>query len=407
MEPTATTAPAARLPGLTAAALSSIGAGAVHAAATGLHAEHPQLARLFVVLAAAQLGGGLWALLRPSRKAAWAVGAVNIVAVGGWLVTRLVGVSWVEGLEVREAAQFADSVCALLGATAAGAAFASTLVGWRPSLPGRIALPSIAVAALAVPAMWMGGTNVNPHTDSAVAGDATHQDDGIAPDTTGDTAAADTVVEDTVVDESAVWPRQWDPALGIDLSGVPGVSAEQQARAAALIDDTLRELPRWADTADAIADGYVSIGDADTGSEHYIKGSLIGDDVMLDPTQPESLIYDVDGDNRTLTGVMFLASPRPIDDPSLTQWAGPLMTWHNHGNLCWDLVNGELNVVDIVNEATGKCARGFNAGGDVPMVHVWIVPHPCGPFAALEGEGAGQAAVPEDQRTDMCQSGTH
>ena len=36
------------------------------------------------------------------------------------------------------------------------------------------------------------------------------------------------------------------------------------------------------------------------------------------------------------------------------------------------------------------------------MVHVWITPHPCGVFAALEGVGAGQTAVPEDQRVDMC-----
>ena len=36
------------------------------------------------------------------------------------------------------------------------------------------------------------------------------------------------------------------------------------------------------------------------------------------------------------------------------------------------------------------------------MVHVWVTPHPCGVFAALEGVGAGQAAVPDEQRVDMC-----
>lgn len=330
-------------------------------------------------------------------------------------MTRLVGVSWIEGLEVREAAQFADSACALLGAVAAGAAFSSTLVGWRPALPGRIALPSIAVAALAVPAMWMGGTHVHSHTET----DASHVEDGhdhgashdheVAVETTISTGgeSTDATTTDTVVDDATLWPRPWDPAIGIDLSGVPGVSAEQEARAAALIAETLRELPRWADTADAIADGYISIGDARTGSEHYIKGSLIGDDILLDPTQPESLVYNVDGDNRTLAGAMFIASPRPTDDPSLTDWAGSLMTWHNHGNLCWDLVDGKLSVVGVTNETTGLCARGFNAGGEVPMVHVWILPHPCGPFAALEGQGAGQAAVPDDERMDMCQNHTH
>ena len=404
--------PSTRLPGLTAAALSSIGAGTVHAAATGVHAEHPTLARLFIVMAAAQLAAGLWALLRPSRNAAWAVGIVNTIAVGGWLVTRLAGVSWIQGLEVREAAQFADSACALLGAVAAGAAFAGTLVGWRPSLPSRFAFPSLAVAAIAVPAMWMGGTYARSHGESATD---SHSLEAVVAETTVPTVATSDTTPDTTADTTAttvpsdatLWPRQWDPAVGIDMSGVPGVSTEQEVRARALIDETLAVLPRWADTATAIADGYVSIGDAGTGSEHYIKGTLISDDVMLDPTQPESLVYDVVGDQRILAGVMFIASPRPTDDPSLTAFAGGLMTWHNHGNLCWDLVKGQLKVIGIVNETTGTCAKGFNAGGESPMVHVWIVAHPCGPFAALEGVGAGQTAVPEDQRVDMCKTLTH
>ena len=397
------------------AALASVGAGAVHAAAAGVHAEHPQLARLFIVMAAGQLGVGLWALLRPAAKAAWAVGAVNSIAVGGWLITRLMGVSWIEGLEVREAAQFADSACALLGAVAAGAAFAATLVGWRPSLPSRLSLPSLAVAALAVPAMWMGGTHAHAHSGSAA--DSHAHTESAAPATTvasADTSTADAPSDttadttgDTVPSDATLWPRPWDPATGVDMSGVPGVSAEQQARAQALIDETLEVLPRWADTATAIADGYVSIGDAGTGSEHYIKGSLINDGIMLDPNLPESLVYNVVGDQRTLAGVMFIASPRPTDDPSLTDWAGALMTWHNHGNLCWNLENGILKVIGVTNETTGECDRGFNAGGEVPMVHVWIVAHPCGPFAALEGQGAGQAAVPDDQRVDMCQNHTH
>ena len=44
----------------------------------------------------------------------------------------------------------------------------------------------------------------------------------------------------------------------------------------------------------------------------------------------------MNGDQRTLAGAMFIASARPTDDPTLTDWAGPLMQWHNHGNLCWD-----------------------------------------------------------------------
>ena len=128
--------------------------------------------------------------------------------------------------------------------------------------------------------------------------------------------------------------------------------------------------------------------------------------MLLDPTQPESLVYQVDGDKRTLTGAMFIASARPTDDPELTGWAGALMTWHNHGNLCWDLVDGVAKVVGIT-DANGQCARGVNTGGANPMVHVWIAAHQCGPFAALEGVGAGQASVPEDQRMDLCSEHAH
>ena len=180
-----------RLPGLYVAAMASLGAGAVHAAATGLHAEHPELARLFVVVTVAQLSAGLWALLRPARLAALAVAAVNVVAVAGWLTTRLTGISWIRGLEVREAAQFADTACALLGALAVGAALSASLVGWRSAHPTRIAMPSLLIAALAVPAMWSGGTHLHSH-DSA---DARAHDDAAAAiePVTGDTIHTDTV----------------------------------------------------------------------------------------------------------------------------------------------------------------------------------------------------------------------
>ena len=408
-----------RYPGLAVAALASLGAGAVHAAATGIHAEHPELARLFVVITVLQLGAGLWALLRPTRFAAAAVVVVNTLAVGGWLLTRLAGISWIDGLADREAAQFADTVCAALGAVAAGAALAALLVGKRPAAPTRIAVPALCVAALAVPAMWAGGTHVHSH-DHAAADGALAAGDETQPHAHDGTEGADHHATGDTVDESephthdttgtdpalAVWPRAWDPATGIDLSGVPGVTAEQQERAQQLIDETLRELPKWATVEAAEAAGYRSIGDAGTGSEHFMKRDLIEDDVMLDPTQPESLVFTVKGNTKTLAGAMFIASARPTDDPTLTEWAGPLMTWHNHGNLCWDRVNGVAQVVGLT-DANGKCARGLNTGGANPMVHVWITPHQCGPFAALEGVGAGQAAVSEEERVDMCHEHGH
>ena len=116
-------------------------------------------------------------------------------------------------------------------------------------------------------------------------------------------------------------------------------------------------------------------------------------------------MYAVNGDQRTLAGAMYIASPRPADDPTLTDWAGPLMTWHKHDNLCWAVGDdGKAKVVGVI-DANGNCAKGVRSGGESPMVHVWIKPHPCGVFAALEGIGAGTAAVSEDQRVDMCGAG--
>jgi hypothetical protein len=127
---------------------------------------------------------------------------------------------------------------------------------------------------------------------------------------------------------------------------------------------------------------------------------------MLDAQQPESLVYKVSGDSRTLAGAMYIASARPTDDPTLLDYAGPLMQWHNHGNLCFAIGANLSPIVVGFTQADGTCTSGVNAGAQFPMVHVWVTPHPCGVFAALEGEGAGQAAVPDAQRVDMC-AATH
>ena len=415
-----------RVPGLTIAIMTTIGAGVINATAAGVHAEHPTLARLFILCAVAQVGVGLLAVARPNRLVAVPIVVVNAVAVAVWLQTRVAGISWIDGLEAREAAQFADTACALLAATAVGCALAASMIGARRATAPRLSFPALAVAALTIPAMLSGGTHVHSHASVAsanggVVGESqphSHTADGTsaAIDPAANSAANPTAA---AVDESqqhshpadatgtaatatATWPRPWDPTQPIDVSGVPGVTAEQQARATKLIEDSLQDLPKYADTAAAVADGYASIGDAGTGDEHYIKLSLIEDNDFLDPTQPESLVYKVNGDSRTLAGAMYIASARPTDDPTLLNFAGPLMQWHNHGNLCWATgPDGKPRVVGIT-DANGNCANGVNTGGQNPMVHVWITPHPCGVFAALEGVGAGQAAVPDDRRIDVC-----
>src|SRR6478736_5765201 len=70
------------------AAVASLSAGAIHAAAIGAHAEHPAAARVFVGVALFQMGWGALGLARRSKPIAL-VGAVgNAALVGGWVLAK-------------------------------------------------------------------------------------------------------------------------------------------------------------------------------------------------------------------------------------------------------------------------------------------------------------------------------
>lgn len=427
-----------RAPWLTAtqvAGLASLSAGAIHAAAIGIHAEHTTLSRLFVAVAVAQIAMGLLVLVRAGRPNLAMNVLVNASAVGVWAVTRVSGISFVEGLERAENPQFADSVCAALGALAAGASLAALLRGRTRPAGAHLGLPAIAIGALTVTAMMYGTSHVHSHDagpgesaageHSHAAAEPAHDDHAVAapidapapaatavadhahpePERPADHAhdpAAASASDATSAPAPAAWPRPFDPAEPIDFSGVPGVTPEQTARAEALVTATMRDLPRFADAGTVPALGYRSIGDASTGFEHYINYDYIADDAFLDPTRPESLVYRVDGDERTLVSAMFIAKEVRVDDPQLVDYGGRLMQWHVHDNLCWAGTDDGPKVVGVV-DAEGNCPPGsVNAGGENPMVHVWITPHACGPFAALEGHGAGQTDPAGGPRTDQC-----
>lgn len=412
------------------AGLTSIGAGAIHAGVAGLHAETPTLARLFVAVAVAQIVAGLLALVRGGRLAAAFAVAVNIGAVAAWSVIRLWGVSWIDGLETAEAAQFTDTACAALGAISVAAATVA-LVGRRAGVSAvRLGTPAFGVGVVALVAMLVGAGHVHGHdaeaagqthdeatteevaTDGAsgagVAETAAHDHtEGETPapaagDASAEVAAVATGAGAATVDAATQWPRPWNPDTPMDFSNVDGVTPEQQLRATALIDRTLEELPEFADVDDVGDLGYTSIGDSGTGYEHYINYSLITDDKFLDPSAPESLVYRVNGEGRTLVSAMFISDRTSLDDPELVDYGGPLMQWHVHGDLCWAGGTDGPYVAGVV-DADGNCPEGsVNTGGENPMVHVWIVPHECGPFAALEGVGAGQTAAADGNRTDQC-----
>ncbi|MFD3746094.1 hypothetical protein [Nocardia sp. NPDC058633] len=367
--------------------IASVGAGAVHFMAAGMHTEHATLARLMVVLAAVQCATGVAVLLSERKVVVASMLAVNGSAAAVWAFTRFADVPFIAGL-TAESPQVADTVCAALGALAVVAAGVGLLRPTATLPPMRSGIAAAAVGVLALAAMLNGVGHVHSHGET---GEHAH-------------AAGDDHAHGA--GDDANWPRPYDPTAPIDLSGVSGVSTDQQARATNLIRSTLDGLPAFADVNTVGALGFRSIGDSATGYEHYINTGYIRDDNFLDATHPESLVYRVDGTNRTLVSAMYIANGKKIDDPTLVDFGGSLMQWHVHDNLCWKAGDNGPQVAGVTDEQGNCPPNSINPGAGNPMVHVWIAPHECGPFAALEGHGAGQASA-GGRRTDTCGSHDH
>ncbi len=236
----------------------------------------------------------------------------------------------------------------------------------------------------------------------AAAADGTRTDQCAHDDHGHEAAAAVGATESA----AAAAPVPYDPEQPVDLSGTPGVTPQQQAFAENLVSSTLRDLPQWADTADAEAAGFHSIDDAATGYEHYIQWEWIDDDVLLDPDHPESLVYRVEPDGtRTLASAMYMLPNSTALDEAPDD-GGALMQWHVHGDLCFDVSDPEAPRVAGLTDSAGGCTAPLVRLAQSPMIHVWIVPHECGPFAALEGVAAGQVAAGEEHLCDHAHGST-
>lgn len=368
-------ASAAVTPWTVVAGLCSLGAGAVHAAAVGAHSEHPAAVVAFTLLAVAQLVWGGTALVRGGRAVAAVGVAVAAAALSGWLLATTRGLPLVEGLEVAEPVQVADGVAAAL---ALSAGLLAALGLRRPSRASGLRLPlwAAVVAVTAAGAVGLATVGAHAHPAGEAANGEVAHDDG--------TAAHDDLAH--VEPE----PVPYDPALPIDLGGTPGVTPAQQAEAENLVAITLSRLPQWADPAVAEAAGFQSIGDGFTGHEHLINDAWLDDGVVLDPDRPESLVYDTSGGGRRLVAAMYmLQRGTPLDE--VPDFGGALVQWHTHEDLCFS----PSGFVQGLTDAAGACPAGQVKPVPTPMVHVWIEPHRCGPFAALEGVAGGR--IPDGQ----------
>jgi hypothetical protein len=372
----ATPRPTLRTGAFAVPALAALGAGAIHAAAIGAHGEHRQAVYAFAITAALQLGLGAAAIVSNRKLIGLALGVTNLAFVAAWAMAKVGsnGISFVDGLDSKEPMQWADGMAAgLAAATVIGVALAAI---WRWRIPAGDALVrvlALPVAALTISGMVAAGGHTHAHGEGA---------DGHAH-------GAGTVEAAAVVP-----PHPFVPGEPIDLGGVPGVTPAQQAEAENLLASTLYFLPHWSDYKVAEAEGWASIGDAATGHEHFVNTDLFDDGKVLDPTAPESLVYANVGGVRTLQAAMFMM-PTGSTMADVPNTGGALMQWHIHDNLCFNAAGK----VAGLRAAGAPCPAGLFIGGENPMIHVWITQNECGPFAALEGLGAGTIA---DGETRLC-----
>lgn len=374
---------------LTIAGIASIGAGAIHAAAIGGHAGMDQVVLTFIATAVAQLLWGALAIAQPRRVPALSGVLLNGCFLGGWVLSKTGGIGFIEGLEAKQSPALADSLAAgLAGAAVLGALLSVA----RPSLGRRFAVPTTAVLGLA---FLVGGVlgmdaaaSPNHHGGDAAAAGADHH-------ATGGAATAEAAHVPSVA-------RPYDPALPIDLGGIDGVTPTQQAAAENLIANTLSHLPQFADPAVAEAAGYGTIHDGGTGYEHFINAEYQGDGRVLDPDRPESLVYQIIDGERTLVAAMYMAEPGTTLE-TVPELGGALTQWHVHGDLCFTPPPNSR--VAGLTDADGNCGAGLVKPEPVPMIHVWIRAHPCGPFAALDGIAGGQIAEGETRLCDAAHGG--
>jgi hypothetical protein len=292
-------------------------------------------------------------------------------AVSGWLLAKTAGLP-VPGLRVPEPVQAADALCAALAVSAG----VLCVLALRPRA-GGLRLP-----------VWTAVVAVTAAATVASAGIADHQHPGGAGHPGGHLAAQ------PPHGRPPAEPVPYDPALPVDLGGTPGVTPAQQAQAEQLVSVTLARLPRWADPRVAEDAGFRTIGDGFTGHEHLINAAFLDDGVTLDPDRPESLVYDTSGGGRRLVAAMYMLAPgTPLH--AVPDVGGELVQWHTHEDLCFSPEGYVQGLVD----ATGACPAGQVEPVRSPMVHVWVEPRACGPFAALEGVAGGRIA---DGQTRLC-----
>jgi hypothetical protein len=151
------------------------------------------------------------------------------------------------------------------------------------------------------------------------------------------------------------------------------ITAEQRAAAAALLAQVRKGLARYQDPQAAISAGYQPEWSSDpTTLLHWSNPANTG--AILDPWHPQTLVFVQTHHGPRLVGAMFQMQ-------KLDQWGpdpgGSLTEWHQHEGICFG-----AGPTFTLETPFWTCPLGTLSVTVPPMLHVWIVKNPAGPFSA-------------------------
>jgi hypothetical protein len=150
---------------------------------------------------------------------------------------------------------------------------------------------------------------------------------------------------------------------------------EQRAAAVKLLEDTRSGIERYTDVQVALADGYRPAQPAGGATAHYNNPAYEKAGRVVDTNRPEALVYANTPRGPLLLGAMYML-PRNTQPPDI---GGSLTEWHTHANVCFLLPFG----IDGLQSPYGTCSIGALNAPLPPMLHVWTVANPGGPFGDL------------------------
>jgi hypothetical protein len=384
--------------------------------------------------ATGEVGSQLYDLMPKHIPVLWAIGLV--LAVGIWLWRRGRGLRLEAFRRLPLRIRTVTGLLLISGAAHAGLAWGST-GGWRILFAGSAAMTAlvtlrivdgkswrlgsglllagslvgywielfgghpgdqigIAVKAVEVFALYLVLSPSPANVDSAIEGGGPGALPRAVPRRFRQGVATVGLVLISVLNATAVWAGAFSSASGdtnlldhhsnggitpgmvMNAGGPTETSVAQQAEADRLWAATAAFTARYHDPSVAAADGYQVEGIA--GNDfHAPNPAYQNDEVMLDPTRPENLVYGAGPDGPILLGVMFETEGLRNDPPPI---GGAALDWHRHEQVCFSLTPpGLAGLVDPF----GNCPVGSLAMPTTnSMMHVWTIQGASNRFGDLD-----------------------